>query len=593
MKMKGGYCVMKLLSLRANKSSFHPLIFKDGINIIVGKQVAPHNENDGNTYNGIGKSLILHLIHFCFGSNKIDSFTQNIPDWEFTLSFEIGEDKYYCTRSTNDQNKIDFCGEVITLKAMRSKMLELCFNLQDLPQHMTWNTLFSRFVRRYRSSYATFDSFVPKETDYSKILNNCFLLGIEIDLIISKKVLRDKQTVASTTEKAIKKDPLFRQYYLGKNDAELDVADLEYRIAELEKEIFEFKVSNNYHELEKEADDKSYKKKVFENQRVLVSNYIKNIEESFKETDEVKEEKLLKIYEAANVEIPDMVKKNIDDVLQFHSNLLASRNTRLRKELSKQKSKLKEIDSQILVLGQRMDELLNYLNSHGALEEYVVLTKQLSSLQSEMNRIQEYQKILKAYRDTELDIKALFIAEDKETTEYLESENSFLAELRNKYWSYTKRFYPKKRSGLVIKNNSGENMTRYTLEARIEDDSSDGVNEVRMFCFDLLLLVCKKSIIRFIAHDSRLFANMDPRQRETLFRIVYESCQEEDLQYICSINEDALFSFRSLFSSTEYEQIVTENIILELNDDSPESKLLGIQVDIDLEDKKKFTDDMR
>lgn len=591
--MKGGYCVMKLLSLRANKSSFHPLIFKDGINIIVGKQVAPHNENDGNTYNGIGKSLILHLIHFCFGSNKIDSFTQNIPDWEFTLSFEIGEDKYYCTRSTNDQNKIDFCGEVITLKAMRSKMLELCFNLQDLPQHMTWNTLFSRFVRRYRSSYATFDSFVPKETDYSKILNNCFLLGIEIDLIISKKVLRDKQTVASTTEKAIKKDPLFRQYYLGKNDAELDVADLEYRIAELEKEIFEFKVSNNYHELEKEADDKSYKKKVFENQRVLVSNYIKNIEESFKETDEVKEEKLLKIYEAANVEIPDMVKKNIDDVLQFHSNLLASRNTRLRKELSKQKSKLKEIDSQILVLGQRMDELLNYLNSHGALEEYVVLTKQLSSLQSEMNRIQEYQKILKAYRDTELDIKALFIAEDKETTEYLESENSFLAELRNKYWSYTKRFYPKKRSGLVIKNNSGENMTRYTLEARIEDDSSDGVNEVRMFCFDLLLLVCKKSIIRFIAHDSRLFANMDPRQRETLFRIVYESCQEEDLQYICSINEDALFSFRSLFSSTEYEQIVTENIILELNDDSPESKLLGIQVDIDLEDKKKFTDDMR
>ena len=48
---------MKLISLRANKSSFHPVIFKDGINIIVGKQVAPLNENDGNTYNGVGKSL--------------------------------------------------------------------------------------------------------------------------------------------------------------------------------------------------------------------------------------------------------------------------------------------------------------------------------------------------------------------------------------------------------------------------------------------------------------------------------------------------------------------------------------------------------
>ena len=47
--MKGGYCVMKLLSLTANNPMFHPIIFKDGINIIVGKQVAPHNENDGNT----------------------------------------------------------------------------------------------------------------------------------------------------------------------------------------------------------------------------------------------------------------------------------------------------------------------------------------------------------------------------------------------------------------------------------------------------------------------------------------------------------------------------------------------------------------
>ena len=51
--------------------------------------------------------------------------------------------------------------------------------------------------------------------------------------------------------------------------------NLEYRISELEKEISAFKVSNNYHELEVEADEKSYQKKELENKRVLVSNYIK------------------------------------------------------------------------------------------------------------------------------------------------------------------------------------------------------------------------------------------------------------------------------------------------------------------------------
>lgn len=583
---------MKLLSLRANQPSFHPIIFKDGINVIVGKQAAPRNENDGNTYNGVGKSLMLHLVHFCLGANRIDSFAAKLPGWEFTLRFKIDGEELYATRSTEAQNQIDFCGEKVTVKVMRKKMLELCFGIADPPKNLTWNTLFSRFARRYRSCYTAFDSFVPKESDYSKILNNCYLLGIDVDLVVRKKELRDKQTAAKDTERAIKKDPLFRQYYLGKNDAELDVADLEYQIDELKKEISKFKVSNNYHELEKEADDKSYQKKRLENQRVLISNYIKNIEGAFTETAQVKEEKLLKIYEAANIEIPEMVKKDIDDVLQFHNKLLATRNVRLRKELNKQKVQLKAIDEQILSLGQRMDELLDYLNSHGALEEYVALTKQLSSLESEMNRIQEYQKILKTYRDTELDIKATLIAEDKQTEDYLTSEKEYLSTLRDKYWNYAKRFYPKKKSGLVIKNNSGENMLRYSLDARIEDDSSDGVNEVRIFCFDLLLLVCRQSELQFIMHDSRLFANMDHRQRETLFRIVYDTCQKDDFQYICSINEDAVLSFQTLMSDEEYDQIIKDNIILELNDDSSESKLLGIQIDIDLEDKNKTSDDI-
>lgn len=590
--MKGGYCVMKLLSLTANNPTFHPIIFKDGINIIVGKQVAPHNENDGNTYNGVGKSLTLHLIHFCLGANKIDSFALKLSGWEFTLKFQIDGENYYVSRNTDEQNKIDFCGEKLSVTVVRQKLLKLCFGISDAPKNLTWNTLFSRFARRYRSCYATFDSFVPKESDYSKILNNCYLLGMDIDLIVSKKELRDRQTAAKNTEKAIKKDPLFRQYYLGKNDAALDVADLEYRIEELEKEISQFKISNDYHELEKEADEKSYQKKRLENQRTLISSYIKNIEEAFTETAQVTEEKLLKIYEAANIEIPTMIKKNLDDVLLFHSGLLQSRNTRLRKELSKQQSQLKSIDEQISTLGKRMDELLAYLNSHGALEEYVALTKHLSSLNNELNRIQEYQKILKAYKDTELDIKASLISEDKQTEEYLEEQESYLADLRNMYWNYAKKFYPKKRSGLVLKNNSGENMLRYTLEARIEDDSSDGVNEVRMFCFDLLLLVCKKSNMRFIMHDSRLFANMDPRQRETLFRIVHDVCSENEYQYICSINEDAVLSFKPLMSSEDYSQIITDNIILELNDDAPESKLLGMQIDIDLEDKSKAADEL-
>jgi uncharacterized protein YydD (DUF2326 family) len=581
---------MKLLSLGANKNTFHPIQFKDGINIIVGKQVAPHDKNDGNTYNGVGKSLIIHLIHFCLGSNKIDALAVNLQGWEFTLRFKIEGIEYYTTRGTENQSKIDFNGEIVSVKALIRKLLDLILGDIELPKNMSFNTVFSRFARRYRSCYTKYDTFVPKETDYSKILNNCFLLGIDTNLIVEKKELRDKQIAAKDTEKAIKKDPMFKQYYLGKNDAEIDVAELQYRIAELEKEISEFKVSNNYHELEKEANEKSYKKKELENERVLIQNYITSIEQAFKESAEIKQEKIIKMYEAANIEIPEMVKKSVEDVLQFHSNLLAARNTRLRKELYRHKQELEDIDSQIMSIGSRMDDLLGFLDSYGALEEYTALTKQLNGLKNELARIEEYQKILKAYKDMEIDIKTKYIEQDKETELYLDSEVQHISNLRTMYWNFAKRFYPKKKSGFVIKNNSGENTLRFVVDARIEDDSSDGVNEVRMFCFDLLFLLNKISKIQFLAHDSRLFANMDPRQRETLFRIANDVCNQEGFQYICTINEDALLSFETLMQADEFKEIIQDNIRLELTDDAPESKLLGIQIDIDLEDKGKEND---
>lgn len=581
---------MKLLSLGANKNTFHPIQFKDGINIIVGKQVSPHNKNDGNTYNGVGKSLIIHLLHFCLGSNKIDAFTVNLPGWEFTLRFKIDALEYYTTRGADNQSKIDFNGEIVTVKVLRKKLLDLILGDIELPKNMTFNTVVSRFARRYRTCYTKYDTYLTKETDYSIILNNCYLLGIDTSLIEEKKELRDKQIAAKDTEKAIKKDPMFKQYYLGKNDAEIDVAELQYRMAELEKEILAFKISSNYHELEKEANEKSFKKKELENERVILQNYIKSIEQAFKETDEIKLEKIKKMYEAAHVEIPEMVKKSIEDVLQFHSNLLAARNMRLRKELSKHKQELDDIDSQIINIGTRMDELLGFLDSHGALEEYTALTKQLNGLKNELSRIEEYQKILKTYKDMEMENKTKYIEQDKETEQYLDSEVQHMTDLRTMYWNFAKRFYPKKKSGFIIKNNSGENTLRYTMDARIEDDSSDGVNEVRLFCFDLLILLNKISKVRFLIHDSRLFANMDPRQRETLFRIANDVCSQEGYQYICTINEDALLSFETLMKPDEFKEIIQDNIRLELTDDAPESKLLGVQIDIDLEDKGKVDD---
>lgn len=583
---------MKLIKLSANQSSFHTIHFQNGVNIIVGKQSTPRNENDGNTFNGVGKSMIIHLIHYCLGSNKIDSFRNKLKGWSFTLEFELNKKIHKVTGTTEDGNTVVFDGQELSLSKYKSELLLLCFGIETPVKNMTWNTLFSRFARRYRSCYQSFDSFVMKESDYSKLLNNCYLLGIDIQLIVSKKELREKQNNTKNMLNLLKKDEVFKEYFMGNQDAELAVSDIEYRIATLENEIANFEVSKNYHEIEKEANSKSYQKKMLENKRAMIKDSIRFINHSLENRVTMDDNELLDVYKQANVEIPNMIKKNLDEVLSFHKKLISSRNERLKRELAYHETELKDVDEAIKLLGQEMDNLLAYLNTHGALEEYTTLTKQLSDLKNELNKIREYREILNTYQQTVLELRSKFTEEDQQAQQYLNTNEKYLNQLMLQYSSYAKRFYPQKRSGIIVENNYNENLLRYTLNARIEDDSSDGVNEVRIFCFDLLLLTLQKSNMRFLVHDSRLFANMDPRQRDALFRLVNEICLQESLQYICTVNEDTLDSIKHLMSSESYNLLIEENIVLELTDDNAESKLLGIQVDIDLEGKTKSLKDL-
>ena len=54
---------------------------------------------------------------------------------------------------------------------------------------------------------------------------------------------------------------------------------------------------------------------------------IKNIEIALQETSKVEEEKLISVYEAAKIEIPEMVKKSLEEVRIFHDSLISNRNT--------------------------------------------------------------------------------------------------------------------------------------------------------------------------------------------------------------------------------------------------------------------------
>lgn len=574
---------MKLIRLSSDKKGFHSIDFKDGINLIVGRKKDYSDKNTKNTYNGVGKSLAVYLIHFCLGSNRIAAFEENIPDWNFYLEIDIDSTHYKIRRNTSSQNDIFINDEKYTLKQFRDKMLKLNFSITENIKNLSFNTLFPRFIRRDRESYNSYDNFIAKEQDYSRLLNNSFLLGLNIDLIQEKKKIREFQISTENLKNSLEKDSVLKEHFSHKNDTEIEINDLTENIIYLEKELDSFRIANNYNDIEIEADKLARDVKKLSNERTLIENDISNILKTLEMKTEISAEKVISFYKNVKIEVPEMVNRKLNESINFHNSLLEKRNLRLQKELRLCRDELKNIKSKISDKGLLLDKNLEYLDTHGALDEFSSLNKMLNEQRSKLNKLLEYQEIMKTYKKKLLEIKSEYSEKSLETQEYIDHNSKMLNNIKLIFRELTKEFYDKG-SGIKIESNDGENTLRYNIDVRIQDDSSDGVNEVKILCYDLMILLLQANHkIKFVFHDSRLFSNMDPRQRGTVFKLVNKKIISNGYQYIATVNEDQLDSFKDSYTVEEFHNIIEENTILDLTDESDDSKLLGIQIDMKYE----------
>jgi len=145
----------------------------------------------------------------------------------------------------------------------------------------------------------------------------------------------------------------------------------------------------------------------------------------------------------------------------------------------------------------------------------------------------------------------------------------------------SRRLYPDSPAGLTLHNNDGENQVRFDFKVRIENDASDGIDEARIFCYDLTLLTAGfNHHIDFVFHDSRLFSDMDPRQRAEAFRIARDITKQRGCQYIATLNEDQIQGMENYLTVEERRGVIADNIVLTLGDRAAREKLLGVQVDM-------------
>lgn len=573
---------MKLIKLRANKKSFHTISFNNkGISLIIAKK---RTDNNRNTYNSVGKSLSIALIHFCLASNKIPAFEEQLLDWEFYLDFEINGEIYTSKRATGKQDTIFLNDKEMSLTDFRNILGEKVFGIITPIPNLTFRTLISRFIRSKRSSYDLYSDFIKEEKPYPKLLNNSYLLGLDINRVVKKNNLKEEFDSVKDLGNKIQKDSVMRTFFM-KDDApenvEIKIVELERRINNLQTSINNFVIAEDYGSIKKEADKISNSLRQLRNKATKVRTAIDSLERSLKVKPDITQQQIACFYAEAKIQLSDMVLKKIEEVEAFNARIIDNRTVSLLKEKQSFENRLSDVEAQISSLERQENEKLQYLNSHGALDDYTQLTNLLAENKMNLLKLQQYKELVKEYKTRQEEVKKEFANENIATVKYLSDIESLIKKNILMFQSFSEQLYEGKSSGITINNNEGINTIRFDIKAKIEDDTGDGVNEARTFCFDWTLLKGQYNHnVKFIYHDSRLISENDPRQVAKMLKIAYNECQKNNFQYILTINQSTLDLLQKELNVEEYKQLIIDSEVLELNDISDENKLLGIQLDL-------------
>ena len=594
-----------IYSLSANKPSFNKgksLPFHAGLNIILGMK----SENSGakDTRNSLGKSTVLNLIDFCLGADILPELTnEKLSDWSFTIDIDIGGSRVKVTRALLEESRdlIEIEGDVTKwpippdtpainggtskygIENWRKLLGAVFFSLPihdvEVPiaeKPPSYRGLMGFFHRKSFQGDLTPSSANESSTSRDRTL--AYLLGLEWEFVSRYSALTAQEKDAKTIRDAatIKREEWHESSI---RTLEGTCKRLKTDLDSIRSQLSEFKVDPLYHQSEEEADRLTrelhkVRRSFYSNRRALFAA-TQSLRDDFAESDGLKE-----LYEEAGIAFPDAIVHTLDEVAQFHRDVVLNRRRFLEEEIKQLKALINQEESKLEQLDKERSECLKHLGTHGALEEFASLQDRSEKLVSELSAKMQCLNDLKKSRSDLKKIKNDKAAELSSAKDEFDHRSQYAESASATYRALTESLYEESGAGtfeidFLEKPNTGKKSAGFRFKTSLPSSGGAGKGKINLYAVDMTIFkqqsLCKRNI-SLMLHDGEIFTSADERQVATALELAHKYALERDGQYITGFNDDKL-------PTTQFSQgfNIEDCIALRLYDGAVENKLLGIE----------------
>lgn len=565
----------------ADNHNFKEVNFTNGLNIVLGSKSSDSDDKD--TRNGVGKTLLIDIINFCLGSHidknsklkKIDL----IKDWTFSIIIDLYGTKCTVSRSIDEPGTVfvkgDFSnfpkqpqptldGHYYKLKDWTELLGNYNFNLNEtLDYKPSFRSLISYFIRNTPEAYLDPFTTYRHQNNITLQSNTSFLLGLNWKCASKAQLIKDKEKNLKEEEKKI------METYPNLGAIETKKINVENELNKKQQELNTFKLHKRYKDIEKEVNQITKEIKLLVNENVTLNRKLDNYTESIKTEKNPKEDALNKLYSEMDSIFKPSAKKTLNEVKEFHKNLIKNRKEFLKVEISELKNTIKHHEELIQEYDTKRSELMQILNTHSALEDYSLIQMEISDYKTEINKLNDIINQFKRIEDNKDEIKEeKNILNQKIKREY-ELQRSKWEKSITIFNENTKALYGENGSLIINFSEKG-----YKFNIEFPKNESRGVSKMKIFCYDAMLLELNSiyNNIDFLIHDSEIFSDVDSRQVAKAMNLIKNKCDEHNLQYICTLNSDELEKI-NLEIANDFN--IFEHVKLELKDNDSQNHLLG------------------